>query len=205
MKNKWLLAALLAGNSWFGGWATDVDPVIMRVNNKDIHKSEFEYIYNKNSQQQIDHKSLDEYVTLFKNYKLKVAEAEAMGIDTTSAFKNELAGYREELAKPYLIDASVDDRLAHEAYDRMKEDVEVSHILIGLNARTPEERAEAKKKPNRYWLKSRRVKTLECWQRNSVKTDRGRIRDIWDLLEADVRFILLRRLLSHYKREKFPI
>ena len=98
MKNKWLLAALLAGNSWFGGWATDVDPVIMRVNNKDIHKSEFEYIYNKNSQQQIDHKSLDEYVTLFKNYKLKVAEAEAMGIDTTSAFKNELAGYREELA-----------------------------------------------------------------------------------------------------------
>ena len=48
MKNKWLLAALLAGNSWFGGWATDVDPVIMRVNNKDIHKSEFEYIYNKN-------------------------------------------------------------------------------------------------------------------------------------------------------------
>ena len=146
MKNKWLLAALLAGNSWFGGGATDVDPVIMRVNNKDIHKSEFEYIYNKNSQQQIDHKSLDEYVTLFKNYKLKVAEAEAMGIDTTSAFKNELAGYREELAKPYLIDASVDDRLAHEAYDRMKEDVEVSHILIGLNARTPEDRAEAKKK-----------------------------------------------------------
>ena len=72
--------------SWFGGWATDVDPVIMRVNNKDIHKSEFEYIYNKNSQQQIDHKSLDEYVTLFKNYKLKVAEAEAMGIDSTSAF-----------------------------------------------------------------------------------------------------------------------
>lgn len=50
------------------------------------------------------------------------------------------------MAKPYLIDASVDDRLAHEAYDRMKEDVEVSHILIGLNARTPEDRAEAKKK-----------------------------------------------------------
>ena len=57
MKNKWLLAALLAGNSWFGGGATDVDPVIMRVNNKDIHKSEFEYIYNKNSQQQNEQKT----------------------------------------------------------------------------------------------------------------------------------------------------
>ena len=146
MKNKWLVAALLAGNSWAWVLAADVDPVIMRVNNKDIHKSEFEYIYNKNSQQQIDQKSLDEYVTLFKNYKLKVAEAEALGIDTTEAFKNELAGYREELAKPYLIDASVDDRLAREAYDRMKEDVEVSHILIGLHARAPQERAAAKAK-----------------------------------------------------------
>ena len=91
-------------------------------------------------------KSLDEYVTLFKNYKLKVAEAESMGIDTTAAFKNELAGYREELARPYLIDASVDDRLAQEAYERMKEDVEVSHILVGLNARMPQDRAAAKQK-----------------------------------------------------------
>lgn len=100
MKNKWLLAALLAGNSWFGGWATDVDPVIMRVNNKDIHKSEFEYIYNKNSQQQIDHKSLDEYVTLFKNYKLKVAEAEAMGIDTTSGLKMNWRGIEKSWLNP---------------------------------------------------------------------------------------------------------
>lgn len=146
MKNKWLVAALLAGNTWAWVLAADVDPVIMRINNKDIHKSEFEYIYNKNSQQQIDQKSLDEYVTLFKNYKLKVAEAEALGIDTTAAFKKELAGYRDELAKPYLIDASVDERLAREAYDRMKEDVEVSHILIGLNARTPEARAAARQK-----------------------------------------------------------
>ena len=146
MKNKWLITALLAGNSWFWVLAADADPVIMRVNNKDIHKSEFEYIYNKNSQQQIDHKSLDEYVTLFKNYKLKVAEAESLGIDTTEAFKNELAGYRDELAKPYLVDASVDDRLAEEAYERMKEDVEVSHILVGLRARTAADKAEAKKK-----------------------------------------------------------
>ena len=146
MKNKWLVAALLAGNTWAWVLAADVDPVIMRVNNKDIHKSEFEYIYNKNSQQQVDQKSLDEYVTLFKNYKLKVAEAEALGIDTTAAFKKELAGYRDELAKPYLIDSSVDERLAREAYDRMKEDVEVSHILIGLNARTPEARAAARQK-----------------------------------------------------------
>ena len=59
MKNKWLLAALLAGNSWFGGGATDVDPVIMRVNNKDIHKSEFEYIYNTASNKSIINLSMN--------------------------------------------------------------------------------------------------------------------------------------------------
>ncbi len=144
MKNKWLLAALIAGNSWALVCADAVDPVIMKVNDKEIHKSEFEYIYNKNSQQQIDHKSLDEYVVLFKNYKLKVAEAEAAGIDTTAAFHKELAGYRDELAKPYLADGAVDEQLCREAYARMKEDVEVAHILLGLNARTPEARAQAK-------------------------------------------------------------
>ncbi len=144
MKSKWLLAALIAGNSWALTFANANDPVIMTVNDKEIYKSEFEYIYNKNSQQQIDHKSLDEYVILFKNYKLKVAEAEAAGIDTTGAFQKELAGYRDELAKPYLIDGEVDERLCREAYERMKEDVEVSHILLGLNARTTEARANAK-------------------------------------------------------------
>ncbi len=144
MKKKWLLAALIAGISWALVCADATDPVIMKVNDKEIYKSEFEYIYNKNSQQQIDHKSLDEYVVLFKNYKLKVAEAEAAGIDTTEAFQKELAGYREELAKPYLIDGEVDEQLCREAYERMKEDVEVGHILLGLNARTPEARIQAK-------------------------------------------------------------
>lgn len=129
MKNKWLLWACLAAVSSVSAQVAD-DPVVMKINGKDIHKSEFEYIYNKNSQQQVDNKSLDEYVKLFVNYKLKVAEAEAAGIDTTEAFRTELEGYRDELAKPYLIDSSVDEKLAREAYARMGEDIEVSHILI---------------------------------------------------------------------------
>ncbi len=144
MKSKWLLTALIAGSSWALAFADANDPVVMKVNDKEILKSEFEYIYNKNSQQQIDNKSLDEYVILFKNYKLKVAEAEAAGLDTTVAFRNELAGYRDELAKPYLVDGEVDEKLCREAYERMKEDVEVSHILLGLNARTSQIREQAK-------------------------------------------------------------
>lgn len=109
------------------------DPVLMKINGKPVLKSEFEYIYNKNnSNNSLDKKTLEEYVDLFVNFKLKVEEAEAQGIDTTKSFINELAGYRSQLTKPYLTDAKVDEQVLQEAYDRMKEDVEVSHILIRI-------------------------------------------------------------------------
>jgi peptidyl-prolyl cis-trans isomerase SurA len=103
----------------------------MRINNKDITRSEFEYIYNKNnSNNELDKKSLDEYVDLFVNFKLKVAAAEAEGVDTTRAFRDEFLGYRQQLAKSYLTDESIDEANARVIYERLKENVETSHILI---------------------------------------------------------------------------
>ncbi|GAB1416453.1 peptidylprolyl isomerase [Paludibacter sp.] len=103
----------------------------MEINNKPVLKSEFEYIYNKNnSNNALDKKSLDEYVDLFVNFKLKVEEAKTHGIDTTKAFKDELNGYRDQLIKPYLTDHKAEENVLKEAYDRLKEDIEVSHILI---------------------------------------------------------------------------
>lgn len=114
------------------------DPVIMIINGKEFRKSEFEYIYNKNIQQQIDRKGLDEYVEMFRDYKLKVEEAEACGIDTTESFVKELAEYRSQLAAPYLKDTEVEERLVEEAYERLKTDVEVAHILLAVDNRLAE-------------------------------------------------------------------
>lgn len=109
------------------------DPVLMTINGKPVTKSEFEYIYNKNnSNNSLDKKTLPEYVDLFVNFKLKVEEAKAQGLDTTKSFINELSGYRSQLTKPYLTDQKVDEQILQEAYNRMKEDVEVSHILVRL-------------------------------------------------------------------------
>jgi len=124
------LAVIAFSSSLFSQAA---DPVLMTINGKPVLKSEFEYIYNKNnSNNSLDKKTLDEYVDLFVNFKLKVEEAKSQGIDTTSSFINELAGYRTQLTKPYLTDQKVDDQLLLEAYDRMKEDIDVSHILIRI-------------------------------------------------------------------------
>jgi peptidyl-prolyl cis-trans isomerase SurA len=106
------------------------DPVIMTVNGVDVPKSEFEYLYNKNSQQQVNPQTLDEYVEMFKLYKMKVADARAEGIDTMASFRREADQYRHELAAPYLADSLFLNSLVKEAYDRSKEEVEAYHIML---------------------------------------------------------------------------
>src|SRR6218665_2131549 len=80
--------------------------VVMTINDKPINKSEFEAVYRKNNGKEVNNspKSVKEYVDLFSLYKSKVFEAESMGLDTLSSFKTELAGYRRQLAAPYLTD-----------------------------------------------------------------------------------------------------
>lgn len=125
-----LISSFVLTTSSFGQSA---DPVLMKINGKPVLKSEFEYIYNKNnSNNSLDKKTLEEYVDLFVNFKLKVEEAKSQGIDTTKSFITELSGYRSQLTKPYLTDSKVDEAILREAYDRSKEDVDVSHILIRI-------------------------------------------------------------------------
>lgn len=128
MKNKAFIAAMgLAGCAL--AWAAK-DPVIMTINGDDVTRSEFEYLYNKNSRQQLNQQPIGEYVEMFKIYKLKVADAIAEGIDTTASFRNEFEGYRAELAAPYMIDSVYLKTLMQEAYERAKEEINVSHIML---------------------------------------------------------------------------
>ena len=107
------------------------DPVLMRINNKEITRSEFEYSYNKNSIfKGTDSKSLHEYVDLFVNFKLKVAAAESAKIDTTRVFRDELASYRRQLAKSYLTDEVAEDEYANEVYEKMKKNSRAGQVLV---------------------------------------------------------------------------
>jgi len=110
------------------------DPEIMNINNRPIKKSEFEAVYRKNNGKEAtaNNKSVKEYVELFALFKSKVFEAESLGLDTLSSFKNELSGYRRQLAAPYLTDKNTNENLLTEAYDRMKYEVRASHILVRL-------------------------------------------------------------------------
>ena len=105
----------------------NVDPIVVNLD-------EFENIFyknNNNSEITLDY--LDEYIDLYLKFKLKVIEAQALGYDTSSKFINELEGYRQQLAKPYLRNKDFDEQMLAEAYQRKQFDINASHILITIN------------------------------------------------------------------------
>jgi peptidyl-prolyl cis-trans isomerase SurA len=109
------------------------DPIVMEIDGKGVTKSEFLQIYLKNNNNPQFHKdSIDKYLVLFKKFKLKVAEAEALGYDTIPKLKKELDGYKKQLANPYMIDSAQNESLVREAYERTSNEVRASHILIRL-------------------------------------------------------------------------
>jgi peptidyl-prolyl cis-trans isomerase SurA len=105
--------------------------VLLTIDDQKITVSEFNYVYNKNNGRSgnQDNTSLEDYLELFINFKLKVIEAQKLGMDTLSSFTNELKGYRAQLAQPYLVDKDVNEQLLKEAYDRLQYDVRASHIM----------------------------------------------------------------------------
>lgn len=132
--------ALTAQPEEAGAKTDKKDPVVMNIDGKDVKRSEFEYFYNKNNGQEVaEQKTFDEYVDLFVNYKLKVAEAYRQGVDTTAAYREELAGYRKQLAEPYLQIQGWPDSLLQQVKDRRKWDVKASHLLLTCDEKTPQQ------------------------------------------------------------------
>ena len=132
--NKNLIPALLfALATCTTALAKDNDPVVMTINGQKVLRSEFEYFYNKNNDQDVaEEKTFDEYVDLFVNYKLKVQEALSRGIDTTQAYIDELAGYRKQLAEPYLYNENWKKQAVNDVIANRKYEVHAAHILISL-------------------------------------------------------------------------
>ena len=107
------------------------DKPLMTINGKPVSAEEFLYIYEKNNQAgALDPKTMDEYLDMFINFKLKVVEAESQGIDTTEAFKKELKGYRAQATPKYLQDNQAMDSLVEMSWRHMAKDRRAAHIAI---------------------------------------------------------------------------
>ena len=129
------------------------DPIIMNVNGQPVTRSEFEYSYNKNnSEGVIDKKTVEEYVDLFINYKLKVVAAMDAHLDTLSSFQQEFAMYRDQQVRPSFINDEDIEKRARQEYDEAYHYIDSlggmvhpSHILIKVGQKAPESEREVAK------------------------------------------------------------
>ena len=142
MKKLTIALSLFAAITSQQTLAQSSDPTIMTINGVPVSRSEFEYSYNKNNGEGvIDKLSVDEYVTLFVNYKLKVAAALDAKLDTLSSFRQEYAMYRDQQVKPTMVTDAEVLAEARQMYDRTKAMIgsrgliRPAHILLKLSTK----------------------------------------------------------------------
>ncbi len=175
-----LIGSLLAQNKSKDLFVVD-KPILLNVENEAVDSEEFWRVYSKNNvnANAIDPKSVDEYLELYINFKLKVKEAERLGYDTIKRLQTELAGYRRQLAQPYLTDQDVTESLVQEAAARSLEEVNALHILIKVDANAePADTTKAYRKAIGY---KKKIKNEQDFRRiarqysddNSAKTNDG--------------------------------
>ncbi len=123
---------------------SQTNETLLTIGDKKISSDEFLYIYKKNNADNINKESVDDYLNLFINFKLKVIEAENLKMDTSAAFKKELDGYRTQLAKPYLTENIKWKELTDEALKRNEKEVKLDIIFNKLeHDASPEDTLEA--------------------------------------------------------------
>ena len=113
--------------------------VLATIDGKPISRDEFMYAYQKNKALS-GQKSLtpQEYLNLYIDYQLKVADALAKGLDTTKTFRREFQLYRDQQLSKKLVNPSFIDSTARAIYQKEaqqlngKDLIEVSHILLNV-------------------------------------------------------------------------
>jgi peptidyl-prolyl cis-trans isomerase SurA len=128
---------ILGFNLCFVNAQDKVDPVVMTIAGKDIPLSEFLFLAQKDtSVDLLNKKSLENYVELFKNFKLKVTEAESKRYNESQSFNDELNSYKSQLRESYLSDKEGEAKAIGQVYDRGNDIISVSHIMFKLPTTT---------------------------------------------------------------------
>ena len=110
----------------------DIEP-LFTIDSLAVYPEEFMYAYEKSNKNKGEEEPIEDYLDLYIDFKLKVTEAKAEGLDSTKAYINELNGYLDEIKKPYLTTEKVNNELVTETYERLQEEVNASHILIRVD------------------------------------------------------------------------
>jgi len=136
MHLRFIFTLFLACSALMVKGQSNTEDILFTLDGAPVYASEFTRVYKKNLDlvQDETQKDVDEYLKLFTNYKLKLAEARHLELHEKSTYKRELSSYKKQLSKNYMTDSKVTDALVNEAYNRMVYEVDANHILVKIDA-----------------------------------------------------------------------
>jgi len=131
---KKFFVIIIGLNFCFAYAQKNVDPIVMTVGDIEVPLSEFLFIAQKDDSgvNLLDKKSRDNYIELFKNFKLKVADALSLRIHESIYFQNELRTYQTQLVGSYLSDNEGEEMAMRKVYEQNKALFSLSHIMFRL-------------------------------------------------------------------------
>lgn len=111
------------------------DEVVAKFGDTQITLSEFENAYAKNigSWEKASKDSLPDYknfLDLYVKFKMKLRDAEVRGYPQDSSLMNELNDYQKQVGVSYITEKKIVEPGVKQLYNRRKEELRVSHIMI---------------------------------------------------------------------------
>ena len=124
--------------------------VVATIDGRPISREEFVYAYQKNKvlSGQVSLAPRD-YLNLYLDYLLKVADAQAAGLDTSKSFRKEFRLYRDSQLAKRLVNQTFIDSVAKVVYQKEeqqlngKDKLELSHILLAVPSTATASQIEA--------------------------------------------------------------
>lgn len=112
-----------------------------------ISIEEFEQVYAKNNggwdaAKKTSVEDRQKFLDLYVKFRLKVKEAYALGYNKDMELQSELNDYRKNLAVSYMFEKEITKPALERLYNRKRQEIRASHILIGNNSQNPADTLE---------------------------------------------------------------
>jgi len=109
--------------------------VVAKFGKYKINLDEFENAYTKNvgSVENAENSSLQDYydfMDLYVKFKMKLRDAQVRGYTTDTELEDELTNYQKQVGVSYLIEKEIIEPGIKNLYERRKEELRVSHLMI---------------------------------------------------------------------------
>lgn len=114
------------------------DPAVATFAGETLTLDEFEtrYALASGGVEAASEDSLEAYQDFLQRYvdfRLKVQLARDLGLADDPAIQQEIADYRAQLAKPYLLERTVLEKVIQDLFEKQQEEIRASHILLRVD------------------------------------------------------------------------